>query len=301
MGKFAKASTQSASVIKAMRSELPSKGSERTYEQALTRVAEYAKAERIVGGLRGMTVNQAVNYLEQRGQEVKNGKGIGQKTLNIERLGIQAMMRNVTGQLGQSDKLPMVLSEYQQALESRAYTPEQVNMVMLSQSVKHALATEVSYHSGARAHELYTLVRASDTQRTADPRPALETKFKEREGVKYLVDGKGGLTREVMLSKELSERLEARKLEAPQLIIDRDIKYTQRYDIGGGKNWSSSFSAAANRSLGWSRGAHGLRHTYAQERMNELQKLGLSRDKALETVSQELGHFRSGITEVYLR
>ena len=35
--------------------------------------------------------------------------------------------------------------------------------------------------------------------------------------------------------------------------------------------------------------------------MIELQNQGLTRDRALETVSQELGHFRPEITEVYLR
>lgn len=52
--------------------------------------------------------------------------------------------------------------------------------------------------------------------------------------------------------------------------------------------------------LGWSRGAHGVRHSYAQERMAELQR-GLRYDDALEVVSQELGHFRPGITREYLR
>ena len=47
---------------------------------------------------------------------------------------------------------------------------------------------------------------------------------------------------------------------------------------------------------------YGVRHGYAQERMRELQ-VGqlLTRDKALETVSQEMGHFRPEITEAYLR
>ena len=51
----------------------------------------------------------------------------------------------------------------------------------------------------------------------------------------------------------------------------------------------------------FSNGGHGLRHSYAQERMAELKSLGLARAIALETVSQELGHFRAEITEVYLR
>ena len=60
-------------------------------------------------------------------------------------------------------------------------------------------------------------------------------------------------------------------------------------------------SAAAKRVLGWSEGAHGLRHSYAQERLQELQRQGLRWEYALETVSQEMGHFRPQITEVYLR
>jgi len=35
--------------------------------------------------------------------------------------------------------------------------------------------------------------------------------------------------------------------------------------------------------------------------MDELKSLGLARATAPETVSQELGHFRAEITEVYLK
>ena len=71
--------------------------------------------------------------------------------------------------------------------------------------------------------------------------------------------------------------------------------------ISGGKNWSNSFSAASKRVLGWSFGAHGVRHSYAQNRMDELQQRGFLYPVALEIVSQALGHFRPDITEVYLR
>ena len=70
--------------------------------------------------------------------------------------------------------------------------------------------------------------------------------------------------------------------------------------IAYGKSFSAAFTRASNQVLGWSGGAHGLRHTYAQERMSELQ-CHMTRDLALEVVSQELGHFRPEITEVYLR
>ena len=84
-------------------------------------------------------------------------------------------------------------------------------------------------------------------------------------------------------------------------VKDQKINYLQRYDIGAGKRWSDSFSKASKRTLFFSTGAHGLRHSYAQERMRELMSIGFKRSLALETVSQEMGHFRPEITEVYLR
>jgi len=293
MAKFATAAKQSASVIKLVQgTRLQSAGTARNYEQALTRAAEYAKDQRIEGGLRGITPDQAITYLEARGQEV------GQKTLDMERQALQMMMQSVTHKLETSEKLPFAVSELKQALHSRAYSPEQVDLIVQSQTKVNSFSTELAHHAGLRAHELITIQKSE--HQPADPRPANDTKFLGRDGIHYTVTGKGGLTREVRLSPELSERLEARIIE-PQKVVDRGINYIQHYAINGGQKWSNSFSAASNRVLGWSRGAHGMRHSYAQERMDYLQKSGLTRVNALETVSQELGHFRPDITEVYLR
>jgi len=48
-------------------------------------------------------------------------------------------------------------------------------------------------------------------------------------------------------------------------------------------------------------GTHGLRHNFAQERMGELLGQGESYKSALSTVSEEMGHHRPSITEIYLR
>lgn len=274
-------------------SVLKSVGTVRNYEQALTRVGEWTKQERINDGLRGMTPELAVRYLEQRGQEV------GQKTLDMERQAVQTMMRHVTGKLTESERLPVIQSEQQQALSSRAYTAPQVALIAQAQTERNALSTELAHAAGLRAHELFTLQPAA--AQPADARPALDSKFQHREGERYTVVGKGGLVREVLIPNALTDRLEATRLAAPQTITDRGVHYQTHYAINGGHRWSASFSGASERALGWSTGAHGLRHSYAQERMTELQHHGLTRDLALETVSQELGHFRSDITEVYLR
>ncbi|MGP4958740.1 site-specific integrase [Pseudomonas helleri] len=293
MAKFSSPEKQAASVMKALQgSVLPSIGTVRNYEQALTRVAEYAREQRIEGGLRAMNPAQVLTYLEQRGEEV------GQKTLDMERQAAQCMLQHVTQQLQQGERLPVIRSEHAQVLTSRAYTTAQIGLIAAAQTERNALATEIAHTAGLRAHELLTL--RPTAERPADERPASEQKFSGREGQCYTVQGKGGLCREVLIPRHLSERLESQRLALPQAVTDRGIHYQQHYHINGGQRWSASFSAAATRALGWSSGAHGLRHSYAQERMSELQRT-LHRDDALRVVSQELGHFRPEITEVYLR
>jgi integrase len=267
------------------------------YEAALARVADWQKNEHAAGreggDLRSLSPEQATRYLEQRGQEV------GQKMLDQERQAIQLMQRHVTGQLPADGRLAVVRSEHQQALESRAYTPAQAAAVVDRQHDANRLATEIAHATGLRAHELLTLRPAHE--RPADERPAREEKFTVREGERYTVVGKGGLCREISLPRDLAERLEATRLAEPRNVTDRGVHYEQHYAISGGQRWSNSFSQASNAALGWSNGAHGLRHSYAQERMGELQRAGLSYRDALEVTSQEMGHFRESITEVYLR
>jgi integrase len=280
---------QAASVMKEIQGkEIASVGTVRNYEQALSQFGTYLASQGL--HIRDVGEKEAINYLEQRAEEV------GQKTLDLDRQAIQMALMH-TGAI--EERLAVIKSEHQQVLEARAYTSEQVSMVAERQTEKHSLATEIAHAAGLRAHELITLAPA--TERPADIRPALESKFKGREGVLYTVEGKGGLCREVMLPKDLVGRLEARRFDEPKQVTDRGVYYEQRYDIGAGKQFTDSFSKASDRALDWSTGAHGLRHSYAYERMDELQSKGYDRDTALETVSQEMGHFRPEITEVYLR
>jgi integrase len=265
--------------------DLKSQGSERNYQQALTGVAQFIKEERL-GDLRGLSKETAERYLEMRSQEV------GQKTLDLDRQAMQAVL---------GEKLAVVKSEQKQALESRAYTSQQAQMVASAQSEKHSLATQIAENAGLRAHELLSLRPVNE--RPADiHREYRDDRFSGRGNIAiYTVEGKGGLCREVALDKALADKLESRRLDEPKTVYDRDIGYRTQYDVGSGKQWSDSFSKASNREFGWSNGAHGLRHEFAQERMNTLQGAGYEYREALEIVSQEMGHFRPEITEVYLR
>ncbi len=146
------------------------------------------KANRINhGDLRTLTPAQAITYLEQRGEQV------GQKTLDMERQAIQAMMIHVTQTLPAGEHLPVVKSEQAQILSSRAYSPDQVALIAAAQQPANALATAIALAAGLRAHELLTL--APRQEQAADPRPAADSKFAGREGVIYTVQGKGGLVR----------------------------------------------------------------------------------------------------------
>jgi hypothetical protein len=143
------------------------------------------------GDLRTLTPAQAITYLEQRGEQV------GQKTLDMERQAIQAMMIHVTQTLPAGEHLPVVKSEQARILSSRAYSPDQVALIAAAQQPANALATAIALAAGLRAHELLTL--APRQERAPDPRPAADSKFAGREGVIYTVQGKGGLVREVLI------------------------------------------------------------------------------------------------------
>lgn len=264
--------------------KIHSVGTARNYKQALTRLTEWIQQNRL-GDLKNLTAEKALHYLEWRGQS------IGQKTLNQERQAIQLC-------LGIS--LPVVKSELTHVLKSRAYTPDQVNLIAEAQTKKYALSTRIAMAAGLRAHELLTLRKKSD-QAASTHRTWLNQRFFGRTGEIYTVKGKGGLIREVLIPTHLAVLLEQRRLTEPQLIADREVHYRQYYAMGGGHYWSNSVSTASKRELGWSHGAHGLSHSYAQTRMEELQQHGFYYQAALAIVSQEMGHFRPNITEVYLR
>lgn len=268
--------------------KIHSLGTLRNYERSLQRAAEWLATHRL-GTLRDLTPELAHRYLAERAQQV------GQSQLNADRQALQAHLGERLERVQSAAERPDRLAE-----QGRAYTPEQVALVRAYQPPHHALATELAQAAGLRAHELLTL-RPAGEQPAAEHRTWREDRFTGREGVRYTVQGKGGLVREVCLPQTLAARLEATRWDTPQQVTDRGIHYQQHYGIGGGQAWSQSFSAASRTALGWSAGAHGLRHGYAQTRMDELQGHGYRYSDAREIVSQELGHFREDITEVYLR
>lgn len=186
---------------------------------------------------------------------------------------------------------------------SRAYSDQQVKVIALSfEKEQDRLAILLMRDAGLRVHEMYSLRRLDEGKPLTAQRDWRNDRHLLREnGVKYLVTGKGGLTREVVISKPLAERLEKLRHSKPVKVKDRGVNYRQRYDLTGGNNLSQKFTRASKQELGFSLGAHGFRHSYAQSRMATLMANGQPKWKALHIVSQELGHMRPGITRTYLR
>ena len=257
------------------------------YSDALKRADDWAKQTVGVCHLKALTPELAQHYLAERA-----ALGIGQKQLDAD--------RNALGFIVGKAKLEREFAIEKVTLVGRAYTTEQIQAVIAHQGERNAISTEIAWRAGIRAHELFTIQRANEAE-VPPHRHWHAARFEGLSGQRYVVTGKGGLTREVLLPDVLAARLEARRLDRPIAIQDRGINYRAYYDIGGGNAWSKSFTDASLRTLGWSRGAHGLRHTYAQHRMDTLQSRSMGYYAARDVVSQELGHFRGDIVETYLR
>ena len=271
-------------------------GTARQFEQIFTTAAEFSNSQ----GLRFSKINCEVAnaYLAERSSDIQ------QKQLNTETRALQMHIRNVTG--NKSLTLDRQTSEIVSIKESRAYAPEQISYLKEQQSPRMALSTEIAAAGGLRAHELHTIQKLGEPgSRMPSTHRQWSTKLYEGGGreqwVSYTVVGKGGLAREVRIPQELANRLEATRLSQPQSICDRGINYVRQYDLMGGQSYSNAWSTSSKLHFGFSNGAHGMRHSFAQLRMRELQNAGYSYSDSKSIVSQELGHFRSSITDEYLR
>jgi integrase len=250
-------------------------------------------------GLREMDAKTAGYYLNERAEHV------GQATLNSDRLALEAMIKTYGNGDEKLEKVFSDLPSGKLATGSRYYTKDQISDVSKEQSDRNALATRVAAEAGLRAHELTNIRRYDEAEKAGDIdiRKYSENRFAgaDNRTERYVVTGKGGLTREVRLAKETAQALEKTRREHPTQIVDRNINYWSRYDIGSGRAWSQSYTSASKKALNWTRGAHGTRHSYAQERMKELRALGLSFKEALHAVSNEMGHLSPNTTLYYLR
>ena len=193
------------------------------YAAALAQAGEWAREAADVRHLRELTAELAQDYLGDRAAD-----GIGQKQLDTDRTALEF----VVGKGSLEREFAFSAGE----LRSRAYTADQVRAVLAGQDPRNALATEIAWRAGLRAHELLTLRRSGDATAATHRRWSPE-RFAGREGERYVVIGKGGLRREVLVPRDLAARLEERRHRETLTICDRGIVYREHYDLGGGNAW----------------------------------------------------------------
>jgi integrase len=243
------------------------------------------------------TPENCTEYLQYRSE-----MDISQSTLNHERQALQRLLHYINRNLEPKSTLTNFKVERAANEATRAYHPRQVELIIARQTPINSLPTRIALSAGLRAKEFFTL-RPIEEQ-APDKREVSPNKWLGREDwVRFTVKGKGGLCREVRIEPLLAQELLIHKRETHHYSHDRQVLYKNYLDeVNGGNRLSSSFTTASKAALGWSNGFHGLRHTYAQERMIDLQvNYGIEWTEALRVVSQELGHFRPDITLVYLR
>ena len=108
-------------------------------------------------------------------------------------LGRQAAQLLVRQNYGQKVQLPRIQSTCQTGKrlseESRAYFPEQVNLIAHNLPASGSLAVRIDHATGVRARELLILRRAERTPASAR-RLWSDARFAVRTGVRYMVRGK---------------------------------------------------------------------------------------------------------------
>ena len=271
-------------------------GTARQFQQIFSKAAEYANSQGV--RLSNLTTELANSYLAERSVDIQ------QKQLNVEKRALEMHLRNITED--NSLTLARQTSEVSTIKESRAYSPQQISYLTSQQSDRMALSTKICESAGLRAHELHTLQKYDGpNSRTPSPHRnwsnAMHIGGGREQWSAYTVQGKGGLTREIRIPNHLATQLEEKRLPTPIQIVDRGVNYVSHYDVMGGQSFSNAWSKCSNTHFGFSHGAHGLRHSFAQQRIREIQNNGASYTQALGIVSQELGHFRPEITKEYLR
>lgn len=174
---------------------------------------------------------------------------------------------------------------------TRTYTTEQLNIISQHVNKRNAFSILLCTKTGIRVKELYTIKRLSEytedfRELTGLKEEAYSKRFLALPGEKYVVDGKGGHKRIIIVPFKLAKELENRRLNKPKVIYDRNIRYTPFYDIAGGNALSKSFDRASKRWLGWGTGIHSLRHDFAKYRFKTLFKVTNDLDLSRAIVSQ---------------
>ncbi len=260
-------------------------GTERNTRGCVKRFIQWVRAEQHKDWS-AVTESDVNAYLPMKSEKVK------QATLDGDRLALQRVL---------TFDIPYVVAKIPTLIVPRAYLSIQVAVLCRFADDDLSLSIAIAADGGLRAKELLTLAPTDLLQE--DDRlwhPARFTGRTEPFEI-FCVAGKGGLNRNVAISKSLANQIHQRRLDGPRDFTDREVEGMQYFDLMGGQRLSHYFSKHSLSLLGFSTGLHGLRHHFAQRRMLELQAAGLTWDEALNVLDNELGHFSLTNTKKYLR
>ncbi len=258
-------------------------GTLNTYKTEITRYLNWTTEH----GIKAIDSKQHLrNFLEEMSEERV------QTSLDKCRMAFRIAFRK---------RLKKTVSKLPTVRNARDYSFRELLEVLSAMTEKNAISAMIAFCSGLRAHEFCT-IRPLEFGERSTTRTWRNDLFSGMSDHKiYLVTGKNGLVRYVAIPSKLSIALEQYRYPHPINVTDRGLHYQMYYDIGFGLNLSSSFSQASKKTLGKSNGIHGLRHSYAKNRMRQQADLNINYEDALTIVSQEMGHFRPEITKTYLR
>lgn len=260
-----------------------------TYKDTWHQFANYAKAELNLKDIEKTSAEHVRTYLESR---ISVGVAIATVAKEAAALGklenalnLYSAKHEKGNQYNFREAIRETIKEARHELPKadphRAYgSPERI--IGAIGNVKHQIAAQSQLESGARVHEI-SLVK-SDQLRGLDQDRVTGEKYGRIE-----IQGKGGKIRELRVSLTTYEK------------ISNTIKAEGKFSIDKNE-YRTDLRRACESSGEKYTGSHGLRWTYAQDRMESLQaEQGKSYEESLQEVSHDLGHERPDITEHYLR
>ena len=260
---------------------------EKAHTQALTTYAKWLHQYRDGKHLKSSTISDASIYLKERATSLK------QSTVDLDRQAINLHLHC-------KNPLSFVASTLPTIPQNRAYSPPQISLLVEMSDANLGQSILLAADSGLRSMELVSI--ANTDRLTPSLRDWSVHRFAGREGARsFVVHGKGGLIREVKVSQNLAAPLLCLARPQPERVSHRGAHLMSHFDLNAGHRFSLEFGALSKRVLGFSYGAHGLRHSFAQRRRTELLCCGFSLQQSIEILSQELGHFSTANTMAYLR
>lgn len=260
-----------------------------TYKDIWHQFGNYAKAEMHLKDIEKTSATHIQTYLESRISE-----GVALATI-VKEAAALAKLENALNQYAEKhekgnkynfreairETIKEARHELPKAKPHRAYESP-VKIIEGIQDVKHQIAARTQFESGARVHEI-SLVKPDQLRGIGQDRAT-----GEKCGV-IEIKGKGGKIRELCVSPMTYEKISNLIETEGRFLIDKNA-------------YRADLRHACEISTERYSGSHGLRWTYAQDRMESLQSVhGMSYEQSLCEVSRDLGHERPDITEHYLR